>query len=437
MKYLKMSILPVGRFLVPLLITLLVVFLGCKKSEAQQAGTDIIKGPKFIKDQFVKKGVFKSPNYAFTKDYDNLNTNNQKGLFFNGLNYHGKPTQVFCWYGVPTDLPKGKKAPAVILVHGGGGTLFPEWVKKWNDKGYIAISVALEGQIPGARDLNNPLDMKWPRAENSGPYRKGFFLDLDSEVLEDTWFYHAVANVIMANSLLRSFPEVDTSKIGITGISWGGILTNVITGIDNRFAFAIPVYGCGYLLETPTYSRQFKALSLKAQKTYLEYWEPSLYVPLQKQPTLFINGSNDSHFTMNSFTKTYLASTAEKYLSVNYKMTHGHQPGWAPKEIYAFANYVVNKDKLNKPIVAVGTGLVQNNLQFEYEGDVLQSKLYFTTDTSDWAAANYNWIEVPAQISSKTRSISVSLPKDALYYFLNSTSASGDSYSTPMVKVKK
>ena len=90
----------------------------------------------------------------------------------------------------------------------------------------------------------------------------------------------------MTNSLLRSFPEVDATKIGITGISWGGIVTNVVTGIDDRFAFAVPVYGCGFIHETPVYKKQLEDHTSESKQFYLENWEPSLYVPLQKQPTL-------------------------------------------------------------------------------------------------------------------------------------------------------
>ena len=34
----------------------------------------------------------------------------------------------------------------MVLVHGGGGTAFKEWVEKWNARGYAAISIAVEGQ---------------------------------------------------------------------------------------------------------------------------------------------------------------------------------------------------------------------------------------------------------------------------------------------------
>ncbi len=73
-------------------------------------------------------------------------------LFFDGLPYQGKPTRVFAWLGLPP--PRSGKVPGFVLVHGGGGTAFKEWVQKWNEQGFAAISLALEGQtderIPGA-----------------------------------------------------------------------------------------------------------------------------------------------------------------------------------------------------------------------------------------------------------------------------------------------
>ena len=62
---------------------------------------------------------------------------------------------------------------------------------------------------------------------------------------EDQWVYHAVASVVRANSFMRSLPDVDPERIGVTGVSWGGFLTCIAASIDDRFRFAAPVYGCG------------------------------------------------------------------------------------------------------------------------------------------------------------------------------------------------
>lgn len=47
-------------------------------------------------------------------------------IFFEGPPYQGKPPRVFAWIGIPPG--EGK-----VLVHGGGGTAFRDWVKIWMD----------------------------------------------------------------------------------------------------------------------------------------------------------------------------------------------------------------------------------------------------------------------------------------------------------------
>ena len=394
-------------------------------------------GPLWVKSELVKAGVFNTPNFSLSYDFEAYQQySNIKGLFFKGLDYNGKLTKVFCWYGVPNGLMKGEKRPAMVLVHGGGGTAFPEWVKEWTDRGYIAIAVALEGQAPGERVEHNSGEKLWPDHEYSGPRRIGFFEDVVTKKLQDQWFYHAVADVMLATSLLKSFPEVDAESIGISGISWGGILTNVITGIDDRYAFAIPVYGCGFLHETPHYSSLLTLLNKEQQHFYLQNWEPSLYIPLQEQPTLFVNGTNDFHFTMNSFTKSYQASKNEKYLYVEHNMKHGHSPGWEPEEIYAFADYVVKKGK--RPLMPKFRKLRRKNeLVYGYDGKATKAFLYYTENTADWGRDNYTWQQTTTRFTHSKKRVSAILPENAQAYFLNIIDQEGYIYSSPMRMVQK
>lgn len=51
-----------------------------------------------------------------------------RALFYESLPYRGKPTRVFAWYGAPGGAGKH---PGVVLVHGGGGSAYREWVQKW------------------------------------------------------------------------------------------------------------------------------------------------------------------------------------------------------------------------------------------------------------------------------------------------------------------
>src|SRR4051794_38754470 len=135
-----------------------------------------------------------------------------RAIYYEGEPYKGKPTRVFAYLGVPEK--RQGKLPAVVLVHGGGGTAFREWVELWQKRGYVALAMDLAGVGPDGK-----------RLPDGGPGQS----DADKFYFEggvkDFWTYHAVASVLRGVSLLASLPEVDPKRIGVTGISWGGYLT--------------------------------------------------------------------------------------------------------------------------------------------------------------------------------------------------------------------
>src|SRR5688572_26585370 len=55
-----------------------------------------------------------------THPADGFAADGLRPLFYDGLPYRGRPTRVFAWYGAPPG--RAGKVPAVVLVHGGGGT---------------------------------------------------------------------------------------------------------------------------------------------------------------------------------------------------------------------------------------------------------------------------------------------------------------------------
>src|SRR5690606_6700608 len=105
------------------------------------------------------------------------------------------------------------------------------------------------------------------------------FRNFTAAETHDMWTYHAVAAVVRGHSLLRSLPEVDKNRIGITGISWGGYLTCIVAGIDTRFKVAVPVYGCGFLGENSVWKDgSLAAMTPEARELWLREFDPSEYV---------------------------------------------------------------------------------------------------------------------------------------------------------------
>ena len=89
-------------------------------------------------------------------------------------------TKTFAWL-VFRKESRARKVPGIVLVHGGGGTAFKEWVERWNNHGFAAISIAVEGQTDekdsGAKEGHIPTG--WRQHANSGLYRTGIYGDSD------------------------------------------------------------------------------------------------------------------------------------------------------------------------------------------------------------------------------------------------------------------
>jgi len=332
-----------------------------------------------------------------------------KAIFYEGKPWKGNPTRVFAYYGIPPNARKGQ-TPAMVLVHGGGGSAFIPWVRLWMNRGYATIAMDTCGCINTGGYVNHI------RHEWGGPPGWGGFDQIDQPPT-DQWTYHAVSDVLLAHSLIRSFPEVDPHKIGVTGISWGGYLTCIVAGVDPRFRFAAPVYGCGYLGDNSVWLDQFKTMGSEPAARWLSKWDPSVYLPQARMPFLWVTGTNDFAYPMDSLQKSYRVTKGPRTFCVRVRMPHGHGgAGENPDEIRVFADAMMAG---GKPLTRI-TGIRRLGRRVEafYEGPVaiVRAELNYTRDRGKWM--DRPWETVPAVVDRAGGGVWADLPDAvSLYYF--------------------
>jgi dienelactone hydrolase len=286
----------------------------------------------------------------------------------------GKPTRVFAYYA----RPKGDGPfPAMVLLHGGGGKAFREWATLWADRGYCALAMDLAGKGPDGK----PLPDGGPDQADGEKFR-----DFGPGEVKDMWTYHAVAAAIRGYSLLAGRPEVDKSRIGVTGISWGGYLTCIVAGVDARVKVAVPVYGCGFLDEDSCWvGPQFRRMGAEKTKRWADLFDPSRYLPGVTCPILFVNGTNDFAYPLGSYRKSYLLVTkAPVDLCVTVKMPHGHGSGWAPREIGLFVDSVLKGGTPLARLSMPGLNGGKIEARVTAPGPVRAAKVHYTTDVGHW-----------------------------------------------------
>ena len=333
-------------------------------------------------------------------------------LTYAGEDFKGRATEVFAFYASPVTLgaaKPGAKFPGVVLIHGGGGTAFADWVQLWAKRGYAAIAMDLSGSRPpepefdadGVAKGNAHNASTRTRLPNGGP-NQGNAEKFDSigGDWSDDWPFHAVASVIRAHTLLRSFPEVDAANTAVTGISWGGYTTCIVASLDDRFKAAVPVYGCGFLHEGESVQKPSIDKLGERRAAWVKEYDPGSLLPRCRVPIFFVNGTNDIHYVLDSYMKSYAVVPGEKHMRIEVKMAHSHPKGWAPKEIGLFID---SKCRAAPALPVPGKPRITGDsvvLNCEATTALKSAQLHYTTDTG--LRSQRTWISVPAVITGRT-----------------------------------
>jgi dienelactone hydrolase len=388
-------------------------------------------------------------------------------LTYAGEKYQGHDTEVFAFYASPITLGEAKagtKFPGVVCIHGGGGTAFAEWVQLWAKRGYAAIAMDLNGSRPPEVEfdakgvaIGNGHRGTRTRLPNGGPPHghPEKFDCIKTADTSDDWPFHAAASVMRAHSLLRSFPEVDAEHTAVTGISWGGYTTCLVASLDDRFKAAVPVYGCGFLHEGESVQKPSIDKLGDHKAKWVKEYDPGSLLPRCRVPIFFVNGTNDVHYVLDSYMKSYNVIPGEKHIRIQVKMPHGHPPGWAPQEIGIFIDskckgitpVVGAKDglKTEQPLPTLGEPVIKaDEIEVSckaWVNNIKKAELNYTTDAG--LRSKREWKSVQAKITMNSLTMSPPVfgytitapkpPSEANTWYLSVTDSRDAMVSTKVV----
>ena len=363
-------------------------------------------------------------------------------LQFKSEKYQGHETEVFAFYASPATLgiaKPGQKFPGVVLIHGGGGTAFVEWAWLWAKRGYAAIAMDLSGSRPidpvyDSESVPVPNQAasaeKRTRLANGGP-DQGHSQKFDTigGDISDDWPYHAVSNVVRSHSLLRSFPEVIADRTAVTGISWGGYTTCLAASVDNRFRAAVPVYGCGFLFEGESVQKPAIDNLGNRRQEWIKAYDPSSLLKNCRVPIFFVNGTNDVHYPLDSYQKSYDVVPGQKQMRIEVQMPHGHPPGWAPQEIGLFIDSFCRD---TKPLPVPGKIVFENGrtiMSYTSGVPLKSAALHYTT--SKGLRSDRAWNRIKAEIEPNVVTVAIP-PTQANTWFISLTDERGGMITSPI-----
>ncbi len=218
-----------------------------------------------------------SHNDAFIRTLPLTEPEEIKFKSFDGTNVQG-------WLMKPLGWRAGERYPLILAIHGGPhgmyGYNFNAAFQAYAARGYAVLYLNPRGSTGYGQKFSDGTLKEW----GGGDYR-----DLMAGVDE----------------ALRKFPWIDRGRMGVTGGSYGGFMTNWIITQTNRFRAAVASASVSNLVS-------FYSTSLYQDLIHAEFggfpwddydllwrWSPLRYVRAVETPTLFIHGEldNDVHIT--------------------------------------------------------------------------------------------------------------------------------------------
>jgi dienelactone hydrolase len=206
--------------------------------------------------------------------------------------------------------------PVVIALHGTGGRKTDELplLHELAAKGFIGV--AIDGRYHGERS---------PEGKGSTEYQNAIAraFSAPGQPHEHPFYFDTVWDVMRLIDYLETRPDVDKMRIGLYGVSKGGIETYLTAAVDPRVAVAAPAIGMesfrwalehnAWQARVGTVPKAFEAAAKAAGiaspdaqfvGTFYEHLVPgiagefdgpAMIVQIAPRPLLIINGDSDDH----------------------------------------------------------------------------------------------------------------------------------------------
>ncbi len=131
--------------------------------------------------------------------------------------------------------------------------------------------------------------------------------------------------------------NVDEKRMGVTGYSYGGFLTNWVIGHTNRFAAAISGAGIANWIsdyatsDIPrTKESEFFGSPWDRGRDILQKQSPITYAANFKTPTLFVNGEADARVPIEEAEQMYMALRKQRVPARMVRYPDTYHGGWSP-----------------------------------------------------------------------------------------------------------
>lgn len=226
--------------------------------------------------------------------------------------------------------------PVILVFHGGGGhgsgALAVATARR--NPGMAAFSMDYNGQFrPGGQHVTQwrtvTRELKKPR------------LQLAPDV-SNYPMYHYVMAARRAIDFLEERGNVDSSRVGCFGISYGGWVALILAGVDQRVKCVVNGVSAGGTEGTASRSAQpLRWQPAEQRALWLATYDPIAYAPWTRAGVFFKICSNDRFFWLSGAMRNYAALAGPKRLLVTPNSDHGAGGPVLPDPSHAWVRQIL------------------------------------------------------------------------------------------------
>ncbi len=332
------------------------------------------------------------------------------------------------------------KLPAILVLHGGGGNAEERRAIGWAKRGYVALA----SELP---DIGSP-----EKLQSLGPFRRekygaGHFRVINGDVTT-CGIFDAVVSGLKSLALLRSQPDVDRSRVGIVGVSWGGYMTTMLSGLaGDRVRAAFSVYGCGFYDHGSAGGNSLDNLKDPvARDAWLRWLDAGRRAKGIRCPIFFAAAADDFFFFPPAMMATYDAVATPKNIVFAPNVSHAiNLPGgthgwnsetWVDMEIPWFDFQLRDRGEPFPAMTATGAKRDGDGIRVSFEvtrpATITNTAVWYTADDASWPKKK--WLQLATEKGSAL--IPVTNAAQTIHWYAVASDARPVTVSTPMQTIE-
>jgi dienelactone hydrolase len=359
-------------------------------------------------------------------------SNNKSGLANEGIVtteiIYSSKNNVNRIYAVIASPQRGGKFPALLILHGGSGNAkgLTEIVEKYARKGYVAMACDMAGYC----DVTGTPYSTGPWKVNPAPDEAPRFNI--AKGLENSSLIDAEVAGLNAFNLLRSQPNVDSTRVGITGYSWGGYSTTLLCGLlGEKVKAAYSFWGCGYYDKGSFWQGIIQQMPVALGQKWLDYFDAGRRAANIKANYFVEAASNDTYFWPDAVSATLQAIPGGKNMVWGPNVNHSLTPTSAlMQEIYF--DYQLKGQGASFPVVDIkkkeilndGSERIRIKVKAAKGISITSVRLYYSQPAKNWQSRV--WVPIMAvKEKNYTAVLPVQLVSKNLKFFAYVTDSRG------------